>query len=217
MKIDVKQDIMEINNTYAADNRRLFKKHNLLTINLMGSPGAGKTSLLEQLLASLQDDVKVAVIEGDLATARDAERIMAYGVEVVQINTQGGCHLDAKMIGQVLSIFDFAKTDVLIIENVGNLVCPATFDLGEDFKMLVMSVTEGDDKPAKYPSAFLASQVVVLNKVDLLPVLELDLERMKQEIREINPHSKIFETSCAKNKVTGVDELASWLKQKVRK
>lgn len=157
MKIDVNANIMDINNAYAGENRSLLTDKGILTINIMGSPGAGKTTLLERLLALLQKEMKVAVIEGDLATAKDAERIAICGAEVIQINTDGGCHLDAKMIARVIPAFDLAQIKLLIIENVGNLVCPAGFDLGEDIRMVVMSVTEGSDKPAKYPGAFLAA------------------------------------------------------------
>lgn len=211
MKIDVMQDVMAVNDAYAEANRKLFAQSATFAINIMGSPGAGKTSLLEKILIYLSNYVRSAVIEGDLATARDAARIAACKVPVVQINTNGGCHLDAKMINQVLPGFHLEYIDLLIIENVGNLVCPAAFDLGEDMRLLVMSLPEGDDKPAKYPTAFLAADVVVLNKMDLLPFVSIDLEAMKKEIKEINPKVKIFETCCRQGEVEGIDAFAEYL------
>jgi len=215
-KIEVMQDMMEINNNYAAENHKLFQKKGVFVVNIMGSPGAGKTALLEKLLSTLQQQIKAAVIEGDLATARDAARIVACNVPVIQINTNGGCHLDAKMISKVLPGFYMDDIDLMIIENVGNLVCPAAYDLGEDMKLLVMSIAEGGDKPAKYPTAFLSSEAVVLNKVDLMPFVNVDLEEMETEILEINPKIKIFETCCRQGEVNGIDELADWLIELVK-
>ncbi|MGI5891621.1 MAG: hydrogenase nickel incorporation protein HypB [Bacillota bacterium] len=215
MKIEV-QEIMDVNNAYAAENRAIFKNNGIYAVNILGSPGAGKTSLLEKVLSYLRNSIKAAVIEGDLATARDAARISACNVPVVQINTNGGCHLDAIMISQVLPGFHLEWIDLMIIENVGNLVCPATFDLGEDIKMLIMSIAEGDDKPAKYPASFLAAQVVVLNKMDLLPFVDADIEEMKKEILKINPKVEIFETCCYQGQVSGIDELSDWLAKQTR-
>ena len=211
MKIDIVQDVMAENNAYAEKNRELLKEKGIYTINILGSPGAGKTTLLENLLQILAKKNNSAVIEGDLATARDAARISACDVPVIQINTNGGCHLDAKMISKVLSGFSLDDINLLIIENVGNLVCPATYDLGEDIKMVVMSLTEGGDKPAKYPSAFLAASIVVLNKIDLLPYIEVDLDTMKKEIMEINPRIRIFETDCRKKSGNGIEDLAEYI------
>ena len=211
MKIDVVQDVMAENNAYAAKNRELLKGKGIYTINILGSPGAGKTTLLENLLSILAKKINAAVIEGDLATARDAARISACGVPVIQINTNGGCHLDAKMISKVLSGFTLDDIRLMIIENVGNLVCPATYDLGEDVKMVVMSLTEGGDKPAKYPSAFLAASIVVLNKIDLLPYIEVDLKAMKKEILDINPRIRIFETDCRNKSGSGIEDLAQYI------
>ncbi len=211
MRIDIEQDIMESNNAYAADNRLLFKNSGIFAINIMGSPGAGKTTLLERTLHLLQNQLKVAVIEGDLATAKDAKRIASCGISVVQINTDGGCHLDAKMINRVLPGFYMNALDLLIIENVGNLVCPASFDLGEDLRIVVMSVTEGGDKPSKYPTSFMSADVVVLNKIDILEASGMDIEETKKDLFTINPRIRIFETCCRKGEVSGVDELAEYL------
>ncbi|MEG1537763.1 MAG: hydrogenase nickel incorporation protein HypB [Clostridiales bacterium] len=211
MRIDIEQDMMAINNAYAADNRQLFHNSGTFAINIMGSPGAGKTTLLERTLHLLQNQLKVAVIEGDLATAKDAKRIASCGVAVVQINTDGGCHLDAKMISRVLPGFYVDSLDMLIIENVGNLVCPASFDLGEDLRIVVMSVTEGGDKPTKYPMSFMSADVVVLNKMDILEASGMDIEETKNDLITINPQVKIFETCCRQGEVQGVDRLAEYL------
>ncbi|MDO4581029.1 MAG: hydrogenase nickel incorporation protein HypB [Bacillota bacterium] len=216
MNIEVEQDVMEVNRAYAADNRLLFRKYGLLTVNIMGSPGAGKTALLEHMLKYMQQHLKVAVIEGDLATAKDARRIAALGVNVIQINTDGGCHLDAKMIARVLPGFYLEDIDLLLIENVGNLVCPAAFDLGEDMRMVVMSITEGGDKPSKYPSAFMTADVVALNKMDILEHTDIDLEQTCADILQINPEALIFETCCRKGEVRGVDILADQLIARVK-
>ena len=208
MKIDLNANIMEINDAFAAKNRDLFAEHGVLAINIMGSPGAGKTTMLERLLAELADKLNIAVIEGDLATAKDAERIASCGCSVIQINTDGGCHLDAKMINKVLPGFDLTKTDLLIIENVGNLVCPAGFDLGEDIRLVVLSITEGDDKPAKYPNTFLAADWVVLNKMDLLDFTDFNVEKAFSDMHRINPRISSFPVCCRKGSVSGVDTLA---------
>ncbi len=216
MKIDVKQDLLSLNNAVAAENRALFNSKNLFTINIMGSPGAGKTTLLERLITQICNDAVVAVIEGDLATARDAQRIAACDVPVIQINTDGGCHLDAEMIAKVVKGFDLAQTDLLLIENVGNLVCPAAFDLGEDLRMLVLSITEGEDKPGKYPTAFMAADVVVLNKMDLKDYLDTDTESLIADILAINHNIKIFSTSCRVGKLEGMEDLAAYIVDAMR-
>lgn len=211
MRIDIKQDLMDENNAYAAENRLLFRRYGVFTLNVMGAPGAGKTTLLERILRRIHQRIRAAVIEGDLATAKDARRIADCGVPVVQINTDGGCHLDALMINKVLSGFYLDDIDLLIIENVGNLVCPAAFDLGEDLRMVVMSIAAGGDKPSKYPTAFLAADIVVLNKMDMLEMVDIDLAEMKKDILNIKPDIKIFQTCCRKGEVHGVDELAEYL------
>ena len=169
MKISVVRDILEANDRIAQQNRALFNDNNLLVINLMSSPGAGKTSLLERSISALKNDLSIAVIEGDIQSSQDAERIAQTGIPVVQINTGGACHLDGNMIRDTFGEFSFKDLDLLVVENVGNLVCPAEFKVGEDFKTMILSVTEGDDKPAKYPLMFHESSVLLINKIDLRP------------------------------------------------
>jgi len=210
MKLDVNRDIMAINNECAARNRQLFRDKGVLTLNLIGSPGAGKTMLLERLLETMAD-CRIAVIEGDLATARDASRIAAKGARVTQINTDGGCHLDAAMIQRVLPLFDLDALDLLIIENVGNLVCPTGFDLGEDLRLVLLSVAEGGDKPVKYPATFISADAVVLNKLDLLELTDVDLAGVRADLNWLKPGLKIFETVCRPGKEQGLSALAAWL------
>ena len=214
------QEIMEANKAYAAENRKIYRDLGVFTLNMMGATGSGKTKLLENMLRLLQQHIRVAVIEGDLATAKDARRIADCGVSVVQINTDGSSHLDARMINRVLSGFYLDDIDMLIIENVGSLVSPSAFDLGEDKRMVVMSITEGADKPSKYPLAFTASQMAVINKIDLLNVLDIDIGAMQKDIIEINPEIKVFATCCRQGEVRGVDDLADYLtmlvKEKIR-
>lgn len=209
MIIELNRKVMESNDTVAADNREKFRQHRVRVINLLGSPGSGKTSFLEATLAALTRNYRVAVIEGDLATALDAERIAKSGVPVVQINTKGGCHLDGAMIREVLPRFDLASLDLLVIENVGNLVCPSTFDLGEDHKVVVLSVAEGGDKPAKYPRTFLEASAVIINKIDLLPFTDVDLETLKNELLSINPNLELFPVSCREKQ--GLTPWYEWL------
>ena len=217
MKIEVEQDVMQVNRTYAAQNRADFSAQRLCVVNILGSPGAGKTTLLERLLPLLQaEGITPAVIEGDLATAKDAARIAESGVPVVQINTDGGCHLDAKMIARVLPAFDLASLDLLLIENVGNLVCPASFDLGEDVRIVVLSVPEGGDKPSKYPATFLSAGIVVLNKMDLTPYVEIDLAAVHADILALKPDMRIIETSCRRGMESGLEELATELVARMR-
>jgi hydrogenase nickel incorporation protein HypB len=214
MIIDLNRKVMESNEAVAANNRKLFKEHRVRVINLLGSPGAGKTSFLEATLAALARDYRVGVIEGDLATALDAERIARLGVPVVQINTKGGCHLDGAMIREVLPQFDLASLDLLVIENVGNLVCPSTFDLGEDHKVVVLSVAEGGDKPLKYPRTFLEASVVIINKTDLLPFTDVDLEALKNDLLSINPNLELFPVSCRERE--GLHPWYTWLQAQMK-
>jgi hydrogenase nickel incorporation protein HypB len=176
---------------------------------LMGSPGAGKTSVLEQLIKRLKPIVKMAVIEGDLYTNKDAERIEAQAIPVVQINTRGACHLDGKMIDWALQQLPLAERELLIIENIGNLVCPAEFDLGEDMRISVLSVTEGEDKVAKYPLMFKGAAAVILNKVDLLPYTDFNTEQFYHDLRLLNPDVAVFEVSCRLD--IGMDKFVAWL------
>ncbi|PLX74890.1 MAG: hydrogenase accessory protein HypB [Desulfuromonas sp.] len=205
----IEEDLLAKNNRLAATNRNRFQEYRLLVLNLVSSPGSGKTSILERTLSECRDRFSFAVIEGDQQTANDAERIAATGVPVRQINTGSGCHLDAHMIGHGVEEFDLQATDILMIENVGNLVCPASFDLGEDHKVAVLSVTEGEDKPLKYPQMFQAADLLLINKVDLLPYLNFDLEQCKAFARQVNPQIEIVELSCQNG--SGMSQWYDWL------
>lgn len=211
MKIDINQRILSAHEAKTAQNKQLLASKRIVTINLMGSPGAGKTSLLEGVMALLRPDLRVAVIEGDLFTTKDAERVAALGIPAVQINTRGACHLDGSMMEGALSQLDLAETDLLIIENIGNLVCPAEFDLGEDFRLCLLSVTEGEDKISKYPLMFKDANAVVLNKIDLLPYVDFDRKQFYQDLTLLNPAATILELSC--RTAAGLAELADWIKQ----
>lgn len=203
------KNILGANDEIAAHNREHFAERGVVVMNLMGSPGSGKTTLLEQTLARLVGKLRVAVIEGDLFTAKDAERIDRLGVDVIQINTAGGCHLDAAMIQKACATLNLDALDLLIVENVGNLVCPAEFDIGENFKVVVLSITEGDDKPLKYPLIFKESAAAVLNKIDLLPFTNFNLQSAREDLSTLHPTIKIFETSCTR--ATGLDDWTAWL------
>ena len=196
MKVEVMKNILSENDKIAEENRQLFKEKNVFVINLMGSPGSGKTSLLELTIANLKDKLKMAVIEGDLFTAKDAERVERHNVPVIQINTAGGCHLDAAMVKRAANSLDLDSLDLIIVENVGNLVCPAEFDVGEDIKVVVLSITEGDDKPLKYPLIFKESTVAILNKIDILKFTNFNLESAREDLTTIHPNIQIIETSC---------------------
>ncbi len=211
--IRVEENLLARNDRLAERNRGRFGAFGLVVLNLVSSPGSGKTSLLERTLTDLAGTLRFAVLEGDQQTARDAERIAAAGVPVKQINTGAGCHLDAHLVGHGVDGFDLAATDVLMIENVGNLVCPAAFDLGEDHKVVVLSVTEGEDKPLKYPNMFRAADLLLINKIDLLPHLRFDLEACKAFARQVNPALQIFELSCQTG--AGMADWYGWLVEKV--
>ncbi len=213
MKVEVMKNILGANDKIAEENRRFFAEKKICVMNLMGSPGSGKTTLLEKTLSKISEKIKVAVIEGDLFTAKDAERIERHNVPVVQINTSGGCHLDAPMIQKALSSLDTDNLNLIIVENVGNLVCPAEFDVGENFKAVVLSITEGDDKPLKYPLIFKESEIVVLNKVDLIPFTNFNLDAAKEDLTTIHPGVKISEISCTKE--TGLDDFCDFILKKV--
>lgn len=215
-KLEIKQDLKSLNNMKAEENRNKFKSHGIYVINMMGSPGAGKTTLLENILPRLSVHLRTAVIEGDLATQNDALRIEKTGVTALQINTEGGCHLDSEMIENQLRKLDLDSLDLIIIENVGNLVCPASFDLGEDMRMVVLSVAEGEDKPAKYPTAFLHADTAVITKTDLLPYVGVDVNVMKKYITEINPKTVIFETT-KKDGVYMADQLVEYIIDQARR
>jgi hydrogenase nickel incorporation protein HypB len=209
MKVKVVTRILEANDRIAEENRKRFDDAGVFVINLMGAPGAGKTSLLERTIRELKPHLNIGVIEGDIVGQDDADRIGALDVPVVQINTGGACHLDANMINEVLDDIPLKELDMLIIENVGNLVCPAEFRVGEDMKMMVLSVAEGHDKPLKYPLMFRESSALVLNKIDLLPYVNTDINKMRNDSSALNPKLKIFEVSCATG--AGIDQWAQWL------
>jgi len=209
MKVKVVTRILEANDRIAEENRKRFQEAGVYVVNLMGAPGAGKTTLLERTIRALKPLIKVGVIEGDIVGTDDAERIGALGVPVVQINTGGACHLDANMISEVLPELPLKELDMLIIENVGNLVCPAEFKVGENIKMMVLSIAEGHDKPLKYPLMFQESSALVLNKIDLLPYMNTDMNKVRNDSLALNPKLKIFEVSCATG--AGIDAWAQWL------
>jgi hydrogenase nickel incorporation protein HypB len=204
--VQIERDILSKNDGYADQNRAYFRARGMLALNLVSSPGSGKTTLLVRTIHALQQSVPVAVIEGDQQTANDAERIRATGAPAIQINTGKGCHLDAHMVGRALPQLPLAKDTLLFIENVGNLVCPAAFDLGEAAKVAILSVTEGEDKPLKYPDMFQAARLMLLNKCDLLPYLEFDVERAMENARRVNPAIEIIRVSA-----TSGEGMADWL------
>ena len=213
MKVVVKADILGQNEATAAENAALFARHGIYALNLLGSPGCGKTSLLEQTLAALGGELRMAVIEGDLFTTKDAARIERCGAPVVQINTSGGCHLDAAMVAAALGQLDLAGIDLLVIENVGNLVCPAEFALGEDAKAVVLSIAEGDDKPLKYPLIFKESAAALLNKVDILPYTDFDVAAAERDITALHPGIPVLPVSCRTGE--GLADWYAWLRAQV--
>ena len=213
MKISVVKNIMEANQRIAEENRRRFEEHALMVINLMSSPGAGKTTLLEKTISLLKDDYKVGVVEGDIQSTYDAERIGRTGSPVVQINTGGACHLDSNMVQEALKNLEFQNLNLLFIENVGNLVCPAEFALGEDFKAMILSVAEGDDKPLKYPLMFRESSVLLINKIDLLPFCDCQPDLIEERALKINPRLTIFRVSCRTGE--GLSRWTDWLRQRL--
>lgn len=214
MEVSVVRNILEANERISVQNREMFKKNGVFVLNLMSSPGAGKTSLLEQTIDRLKDKVRIGVIEGDIQSARDAERIASKGIQAVQINTGGACHLDGNMIRDAVEQFDLAALDLLVVENVGNLVCPAEFNVGEDAKAMILSVTEGDDKPMKYPLMFQESKVLLINKIDLLPYIDCDVSKIKSEAKLLNPEQTIIEISCTTGQ--GLDDWCAWLEEQIK-
>ncbi|MDY6794355.1 MAG: hydrogenase nickel incorporation protein HypB [Actinomycetota bacterium] len=214
MEIDVLEGVFDANEKIARENYALFKEKEVLAVNLMASPGAGKTSLIANTLEGLKDRLNIGVIEGDIASSVDSEKLKTYGIPLVQINTGGVCHLDANMIRQALEHVDLDALDLLIIENVGNLVCPAEFNLGEGMRAMILSVAEGHDKPLKYPLMFSDSQVLVVNKTDLVGLGDFDMEELRKAVLNINPGITVFELSCRLGE--GLDEWREWLYGKVR-
>jgi hydrogenase nickel incorporation protein HypB len=207
--VRIEQDILSENNAYAARNRAFFQALNLLALNLVSSPGSGKTTLLARTAAELKERFPVAVIEGDQQTSLDADRIRAAGVPAIQVNTGKGCHLDGHMVGQAVDRLPNLRNGVLFIENVGNLVCPAAFDLGEAAKVVILSVTEGEDKPLKYPDMFHASSLMLLNKIDLLPYLSFDVERCIENARKVNPGIEAIQLSATSG--AGLTDWYEWI------
>lgn len=204
--IKLEQKVLSRNDIIAAEVRDIFRSSGIAVFNMVSSPGSGKTSLLEATLENLASDLSIGVIEGDIQTSNDAERIAKTGVPVHQVNTGGACHLEAAMVRQALESFDLDGTDLIIIENVGNLVCPSAFDLGESARVVLISVTEGDDKPLKYPAMFHSSDVLVINKMDLLPHTDFSVERVIHNSRSLKPDLRVLKTSCR----TG-DGLENWM------
>ncbi|MHB8901664.1 MAG: hydrogenase nickel incorporation protein HypB [Thermoguttaceae bacterium] len=214
MKIVAAKKILKANDQLAEENRRRWDAAGVYGINVVGSPGCGKTTFLEKLFATLGPGVKPAVIEGDIASSIDAERIDALGIPVVQINTDGACHLDATMVQAAAENFDLATVDVLMIENVGNLVCTAGFDLGEQLRIVLLSVPEGDDKIAKYPAIFRGSHALAITKIDLLPHFDFDVARVQGDMKALAPAAGVFEISAKMG--TGMDQLAAWLSERMK-
>jgi hydrogenase nickel incorporation protein HypB len=207
--IPVVRNILEANERLAATNRQRFEEAGILAINLMSSPGAGKTSLLERTIEHLSAQLRIAVIEGDIQSSYDAERIQKKGVQAVRINTDGACHLDGNMVQQAMAPLDLGALDLLVIENVGNLVCPAEFNLGEHHKVMILSVAEGDDKPLKYPLMFQLASVLLINKIDLLPYIDCSVQTIRDRALQLNPHQQIFEISCRTGE--GLDAWCQWV------
>jgi len=211
--VTIERRLLERNDAIAAENRLAFEANGLFAINMVSSPGAGKTSLLERTIERLRDRLRIVVIEGDVQTDLDAQRVARYDVPVVQIVTNGGCHLEARLVNDALGRLELDRADLVVIENVGNLVCPANFDLGEAMKVVVLSTAEGDDKPLKYPGMFRNAAVLVINKVDLLPYVNADVGVIRSNARAVNPDLLIFETSCTNG--AGIDEWCDWLEGRV--
>jgi len=207
--ITVERKVLEKNDVVANDIRLKLKAHNIFSFNLLSSPGSGKTSLVERTIAHLKEKISIGVIEGDVQTDLDAQRIDLLGVPVAQIVTNGGCHLDAGLVRDALTKIDYAQLQILIIENVGNLVCPAGYDLGEETKVVLLSTTEGDDKPLKYPAMFRNASVLIINKIDLLPYVNCSVQKIKENALAINPDLKIFETSCTTD--AGIPDWCNWI------
>ncbi len=214
MHIDINKPILEKNDKLAAELRQLFADNHVYVVDLLASPGSGKTSTILSTIDALRDEFNIAIIEGDIASSVDAEKIKAQGIPAVQINTGGACHLESAMLKRAVDVLDLERLDLIIIENVGNLVCPTDFDLGENAKVMILSVPEGDDKPLKYPGVFQVAEAVILNKVDTMPVFDFDREAFDAAVRDLNPKAPIFPIAATKG--TGVEEWASWLADRIR-
>ena len=207
--VEIYRNVLEKNDEIAEENRKIYKEKNLFVCNLLSSPGSGKTLVMERVAERFENKVPLGVIAGDVQTDNDAKRLDKHSIQTVQIITNGGCHLDARMVQKALNKIDLDSLKVLFIENVGNLVCPAGFNLGEEKKIVIMSTTEGEDKPLKYPSMFLAADVMIINKIDLLPYLACNIDEIKKNACKINPKLTIFETSAVTGE--GIDEFCDWI------
>ena len=214
MHIDINKPILEKNDKLAAELRQRFADNHVYVVDLLASPGSGKTSTILATIDALSDEFNIAVVEGDIASSVDAETIKGQGIPAVQINTGGACHLESAMLKRAIDVLDLERLDLIIIENVGNLVCPTDFDLGENAKVMILSVPEGDDKPLKYPGVFQVAEAVILNKVDTMPVFDFDREAFDAAVRDLNPKAPIFPIAATKG--TGVEEWASWLADRIR-
>ena len=206
MEIRIMKNILDRNQNKADEVRNLLAEKKVKMVNIISSPGAGKTTLLERTCEALAGKINIGIIEGDVTTDRDAQRLKKYNIPIVVINTEGGCHLDSHSISKVIGMFDLDKLDLLFVENVGNLICPSVFDLGENFKLAVVSTAEGDDKPAKYPRLFIEARAVILNKTDLIPYTNFNIEAFKADLAAINPGVPLFEISATRG-----DGLQGWL------
>ena len=213
MEIDISKPILDRNERLASDNRRLFDENGVFVLDLMASPGAGKTSTILATIAALRDRYSIAVIEGDIASRVDAEKISAHGIPAVQINTGGACHLESDMIKRAIDALDLPSLDLIIIENVGNLVCPTDFYLGENAKVMILSVPEGHDKPYKYPNIFGIAEAVILNKYDTLPVFDFNEDEFREVVHSLNPSAPVFAVSATKG--DGIDAWAAWLTERI--
>ena len=211
--IDLDKKILDKSERFAQENRELLDAHGVFMIDLLASPGAGKTSTIKATINALRERYSIAIIEGDIASNVDAVRIKEMGIPAVQINTGGSCHLEGDMINKALKVLDLENTDLIIIENVGNLVCPTDFYLGEDIKVMILSVPEGDDKPLKYPGIFQAAKAIILNKVDTLPVFDFDMPAFEERILNLNPQAPLFKIAATKE--NGVDSWSAWLTEQI--
>lgn len=214
MHININKPILEKNDKLAAELRQRFADNHVYVVDLLASPGSGKTSTILATIDALRDEFNIAVIEGDIASSVDAEKIKEQGIPAVQINTGGACHLERAMLKRAIDVLDLERLDLIIVENVGNLVCPTDFDLGENSKVMILSVPEGDDKPLKYPGVFQVSDAVILNKVDTMPVFDFDKDAFCTAVKDLNPKAPIFPIAATKG--DGVEEWANWLAERVR-
>ena len=214
MQIDMKQPILDKNDRLAQENRALFAEKRVFVLDLLASPGSGKTSTILATIEALRDEFNIAVIEGDIASDVDAKRIGAQGIAAVQINTGGACHLESDMIRRAVDALDLDNLDLIIVENVGNLVCPTDFDLGEGAKVMILSVPEGDDKPLKYPLMFSICDVLLVNKIDVAPYFNFDLDKCIERVKKLNPNIQVFPISALKGE--GIEPWADWLREQTK-